>query len=83
MTKKEALAIILANPGCVAKLDNDCWSIERPKPKGFNQWSDSRQEQWHERESLLFSSIQVPECDYGGGLVEVLALAVSMTCEDV
>lgn len=82
MTRQEALDIIKANPGCIAVLDNDCWSIERPQPAHWDAMSDDEKDIWLEEEGTLISSLDVDECDYGGGLVEVLALEFGLKCED-
>ena len=83
MTKQKALDKIKETPGCVAVLDNDCWYIQRPKPGNWDEMTEAAQDLWYEEQATLFSSQDVDECDYGGGLVEVLALAVGMTCEGV
>lgn len=83
MTRQEALDKIQATPGCVALLDNDCWSIERPKPDNWGDMTETEQDQWYNEQATLFCSRDVDGCDYGGGLIEVLALAVEMTCEGV
>ena len=82
ITRQEALDIIIANPGCVAVLDNDCWSVRKPLPEGFDGWSEKAQEDWWDKPNLI-DSRHVEGCDYGGGLVEVLALAVNLKTEGV
>lgn len=34
-TKKDLVAIIRANPGCIATIDNDNWKLHKPIPEGF------------------------------------------------
>jgi hypothetical protein len=82
MTKEEAFDIIKSNPGCVAELDNDCWHIRKPRPNNWNAMTEDEQESWLDDATLIWS-LDVEECDYGGGLVEVLALAFDMKVESV
>jgi len=83
MTKQGALDLIKTTPGCVAMLDNDCWDVQRPKPNNWNEMTEAAQDLWYEEQATLISSRDVDDCDYGGGLVEVLAIEVGMTCEGV
>ena len=80
LTKAEALGLIRSNPGATAILDNDSWHVEKPKPEGFPEMAPRDQEAWYDQATLL-SSHDVPGCDYGGGLIEILALYFELNCE--
>lgn len=82
MTRHEALAIIKANPGCVAELDNDCWFVRKPLPNGWDDFTEDEQDDFWEGATLIRSR-DVDGCDYGGGLVEILAIEFEMTTQGV
>ena len=97
MAKAKDLAqIIRDNPGCVAIIDNDCWSLHREHPdKNPNDWSDNERacERWDE-DNLLADDGDTFDphlgdggygsgnC-YGGDILQALAQIVGITVESV
>jgi len=89
--KKDLVHIIRDNPGCVAFIDNDFWRLSKgePEPEGFENWSDSKQEEWHESQELVTSDDDLVEigtgydggCCYGGAILEALAVIVGIELE--
>ncbi len=82
ISREEAFMRIRDTPKCVAELDNDSWSVRKRFPDGFAAWTDTEQEEWWETATIVCSR-EVDGCDYAGGLVEVLAVAVDMTVQGV
>jgi hypothetical protein len=92
---KDLVQIIKDNPGCVAIIDNDSWTLHRKHPYG----PDSPDEDtvpyeevaaWHEANQLASDGEIAPlgEGDglgpcYGGDVLEALAQIVGMTVEPV
>lgn len=89
MSKKNLPEIIKANPGCVAIIDNDCWSLYKKHPDtapdDYDKWLKA---------NLLASDgdeFKPPLGDggygsgncYGGDLLQALAVIVGMKVESV
>lgn len=94
MTKKDLVQIIRDNPGCIATIDNDCWSLAKvaPEPEGFDGWNDDRQDAWRKSLKLATSNDEfLPLGDdgyesggcYGGDILQALAVIVGIKVESV
>lgn len=93
--KKDLVAIIKANPGCIATIDNDSWTLHRALPEGFMRWRDGAQgDWWGDPNNLLARADDEPfkwpkgkgdfaSCCYGGDLLEALAIIAGMNVESV
>jgi hypothetical protein len=81
---KDLAAIIKANPGCVAIVDNDCWTLYSKHP------DDVPEDDVIEAYELACDSDVIPvgqgygsgNC-YGGDLLQALAKIVGITIESV
>jgi hypothetical protein len=95
MAKKKDLAqIIRDNPGCIATIDNDCWTLAKnePYPPDFDKWDYKKQDEWRESLELASSSdtfkpfsgetYQSGSC-YGGDILLALAEIVGIKIESV
>lgn len=86
MTDKERLAkIILDNPSCIARIDNDWWEIQKCPPKGSDKWLDAQWDRWYTNEAQVANSSDFPslsEID-GWGILEALAHIAGVTIEGV
>lgn len=91
--KKDLVKIIKENPGCIAQIDNDCWNICKPKPKGYDDWEWEKQEEWLNNGGMLISSDDdfkrlgdggygSGNC-YGGDILQALAIIVGIKVESV
>ena len=91
---KDLVQIIKANPGCVAEIDNDYWSLKRTTtpPKDFDNLSDEAQEQWWRDQEIASSEDSdlvhrgegygSGNC-YGGDILQALAEIVGIKVESV
>ena len=93
-TKKNLVQIIKDNPGCVAIIDNDCWSLHKKHPHEKPHDGDDCYDQWEkwDKENELASDGEVIELGdggygsgncYGGDLLQALALIVGVKVESV
>ncbi len=95
MSKKDLVKIIEANPGCIATIDNDCWTLKKKtkQPRGFDNWTYEKQAEWNKAQELANSDdrdLVVPggggygsgNC-YGGDILQSLAKIVGITVESV
>lgn len=85
---------IKANPGCVAIIDNDAWSLHKahPSESPFHD-DDKADEKWQQENTLATSGDRfVPSLGdggygsgncYGGDILQVLALIVGVKVESV
>lgn len=46
MAKKDLVQIIRDNPGCVAFIDNDCWTLLKAPPKPVDDMTDEEYDDW-------------------------------------
>lgn len=84
--KKDLVEIIKANPGCVAIVDNDTWTLYSKHPNEFNE-----DEEDVEKYELANDSDVLPRGDdgygsgncYGGDLLQALAVIVGIKVESV
>lgn len=95
MSKVKDLAqIIRDNPGCVATIDNDCWTLHKgtPEPDGFDNWKYEKQEAWREAQELAASDDRLKPftgetyqdpAHYGGAVLLALAEIVGIKVESV
>lgn len=90
--KKDLVEIIKANPGCIAIVDNDTWSLYRESPYDGGPDEDSpNREEWEKANELANDSDIKPLGDggygsgncYGGDLLQALALIVGIKVESV
>lgn len=83
---KDLVAIIKANPGCIAIVDNDCWTLYSKHPNEFNE-----DEEDVEKYELANDSDVAPigdggygsGCCYGGDILQALAKIVGIKVESV
>ncbi len=90
---KDLVNIIKNNPGCIARIDNDNWYLEKdiPYPEDFEKWDEKSQDEWNESLTLASSHDElVPRGSgygsgnlYGGDILQALALIVGITIESV
>ncbi len=89
---KDLVKIIRDNPGCIARIDNDSWFVERAAepPAGFDAWPDDKRDDWFEDQVIVRSSddIVVPdparygaESCHGGAILLALAAIVGVRIE--
>jgi hypothetical protein len=85
--QKDLVEIIKANPGCVAIVDNDCWSLHKVHPSSLGDCSDEELEA-----NELASDGEVKELGdggygsghcYGGDILQALAKIVGIKVESV
>ena len=79
MTQAELVQIIKDNPGCVALVDNDCWTIYPKQPKPPEEMTDDDIDEWYD--SALASDSDGFACSYGLGILYALAEIVGMEIE--
>lgn len=85
---KDLVKIIKANPGCIAIVDNDCWSLHREDPSKAGPDHDSpNREAWERANELAHDGNIKPLGDgsncYGGDLLQALAIIVGIKIESV
>lgn len=89
---KDLVAIIKANPGCTAVIDNDSWELIKKKPVAFDSWDGEKQDEWLEKATLVNSHDTIkPLGDggygsgncYGGDILCALAAIVGINIESV
>ena len=93
MKKKNLVKVIKDNPGCLARIDNDCWTLEKgdPFPDGFDNWTFAAQESWYEQQVLATDRdvIRLGDGGYGSGnccggdILQALARIVGIRIESV
>jgi hypothetical protein len=90
--KKDLVQIIRDNPGCIAEIDNDCWTLRKntPEPEGFDDWDWKKIDEWREAQVLATSGDVVHIGDgygsgscYGGDILQALAVIVGIKIESV
>ena len=81
---KDLAKIIQANPGCVAIVDNDCWTLYSRDPSSLDEDEDA------EKYELANSDDVMPVGDgygsgncYGGDILQALAKIVGIKVESV
>lgn len=87
---KNLVEIIKENPGCVAIIDNDCWSLCKVDPDKFDG-NDDDFDEWMEANELANDSDIQPLGDggygsgncYGGDLLQALAAIVGIKVTSV
>lgn len=91
---KDLVQIIKDNPGCIAVIDNDSWTLKKgtPYPDDFDNWDGKKAEEWEEAQELASSSdklkpfnmetYQEGNC-YGGDILLALATIVGIKIESV
>lgn len=91
---KDLVQIIRDNPGCIATIDNDNWSLRKntPYPAGFDDWKFEAQDKWHDEQKLATSSDNFGHLGdggygcgncYGGDILQALAIIVGIQAESV
>lgn len=76
LTVEELVAVIKANPGACALVDNDNWQLYKTNP----YTSDTDADGWYEENEIARGDSPV---DAGGGLLEALATICGITIEGV
>lgn len=88
---KDLVEVIKANPGCIAEIDNDCWTLWRaeidnpPHPGAWDDdsWvNDMRLAHSDEKLKPLGSGYGSGNC-YGGDILQALAIIVGITVRSV
>lgn len=91
---KDLAQIIRDNPGCVAVIDNDSWTLRKdtPQPDDFDNWTYQKQDEWERSQELASSddtlkpfkneTYQEGSC-YGGDILLALAEIVGIKVESV
>lgn len=82
---KDLVEIIKANPGCIAVVDNDCWTLYKPG------YADMDEDEDAEKYELASDSDVEPLGDggygsgncYGGDILQALAKIVGVKIESV
>lgn len=89
--QKDLVEIIKANPGCIAVVDNDCWSLYREHPDNGPEYDSPNREAW-EKANELANDGDVKELGdggygsgncYGGDILQALAQIVGVKIESV
>ena len=92
--KKDLVKIIKENPGCVAIIDNDCWTLYRENPydpktatpeddwKAFSAWEEQNTLATDGEVINLGSGYGSGNC-YGGDVLQALAVIVGVKIESV
>jgi hypothetical protein len=95
MARKEKLKdlaqVIRDNPGCVAVIDNDSWTLHRESPGNCPHDDDTQADRWLEANVLACDSDISPLGDggygsgncYGGDILQALAQIVGIHVESV
>jgi hypothetical protein len=83
--RKDLVEIIKANPGCVAVVDNDCWTLYSRDPDGIGE--DQEVEDFElacdgDVQELGDGGYGSGNC-YGGDLLQALAKIVGVTVKSV
>lgn len=89
--KKDLVAIIKANPGCRAIIDNDCWSLHKAYPYNWDLMTDKERDKWRDTSELAYDGDVKPlgdggygsGCCYGGDILQALAIIVGINVESV
>lgn len=90
--RKDLVQIIRDNPGCVAVIDNDHWSLHKVSPDNNPHDDDDAYERWEEENDLVSASDQIlPLGDggygsgncYGGDILQALAVIAGIKVESV
>ena len=90
--QKDLVALIKANPNCVAIIDNDCWWLYREHPHTAGPAEDSpNREAWEEANELARDGEVIALGDggygtgncYGGDILQALAKIVGVKVESV
>lgn len=91
--KKDLVQIIRDNPGCVAIIDNDCWTLRKDvsRPDDYDEWSYAKQEKWDKARELANSDEDLISLGdgygsgncYGGDILQALAVIVGIRVESV
>jgi hypothetical protein len=91
---KDLVQIIRDNPGCVAVIDNDSWTLRKDTspPADYDKWTWQEQDKWEQSQELASSedklkplgmeSYQDGAC-YGGDILVALAIIVGIKVESV
>jgi hypothetical protein len=90
---KDLVRIIRDNPGCVAIIDNDCWTLYRKHPDD-NEWDEDEEPEKFERwakDNELAADGEVKQLGdgygsgncYGGDILQALAVIVGVKLESV
>jgi len=94
--KKDLVQIIRDNPGCVALVDNDCWTLhaKHPDENPYDDGTDEgrvKWEKWDKSNTLACDGEVKPlgyggygsgNC-YGGDILQALAAIVGVRVESV
>lgn len=89
---KDLVQIIKDNPGCVAIVDNDSWTLYKSHPHEQPEWdSYEAEEAWYKENELASESNVKPLGDggygsgncYGGDILQALAAIVGVKVESV
>lgn len=90
--QKDLVKIIKANPGCVAIIDNDSWSLHREHPEAGPDYDDPKREAWEKANELACDSDDLEDLGdggygsgncYGGDILQALAKIVGVKVESV
>lgn len=91
--KKDLVQIIRDNPGCVAEIDNDCWTLYKLDPGGplgvTEDMSDDAIEKWEKRNTLADSNDDFKPMGgyesncYGGDILAAMAVILGVTVRGV
>lgn len=88
---KDLVKIIKDNPGCVAIIDNDSWSLHREHPDKGPEYDSPNREAW-EKANELANDGNIKELGdggygsgncYGGDILQALAKIVGIKVESV
>jgi hypothetical protein len=91
---KNLVQIIRDNPGCIATIDNDHWTLRKstPVPTDFDDWNTRGQNKWQEEQELATASDNFGSLGdggygcgncYGGDILQALAIIVGIQVESV
>jgi hypothetical protein len=89
--QKNLVQIIRDNPGCVAIVDNDSWSLYKSHPNNVD-WSEVDEDEWYKTNELASSEDAFNDLPmdgygagncYGGDILQALARIVGITVESV
>ena len=89
--RKDLAQIIRDNPGCIATIDNDSWTLRKPgeEPDFHRDWD--AEEKWLEEHTLAHTGDSIVHrgsgygsgnC-YGGDILQALAVIVGIKIESV
>lgn len=94
--KKDLVQIIRDNPGCVAIVDNDCWSLHKIHPEQDPHGDADTEEGWQLSDDWQKANKLADEGDvkslgdgygsgncYGGDILQALAVIVGIKVESV